>query len=330
MPTNARWSPRRRLSEEDEIRWNKLIAVQHGAASLAQLREFGVTGHAIAANVDADRWQRALPGVIVVFTGPLPRATRLAAAVLYGGPCSVLSHHTAAQEWGLVADDEDEPIHVTVPYGRSAVSHLPQVMVHRSRAFHHIATATEPPRTSREDTILDVAVAEPTAEQARNTLVHLVGSTRIALWRMHKQLEWRPPRRYRKAIKAGLDLVAGGAVSALEAEYVLNVEREHGLPAGRRQVPFGVDGVVLWEDVTYDDAGAALTVRLDGRRFHATSRVAFRDRRRDNAAELSGRARLVYGWHEVHENPCAVAGEVMRVLRREGWGGSGQRCPRCR
>ncbi|MGP4020616.1 hypothetical protein [Saccharopolyspora sp. 5N708] len=224
---------------------------------------------------------------------------------------------------------EDSPVHITVPYKHSAVAQLPIVQVHRSRAYRHIIAPSEPPRTNREDTIIDLAAGEATPEQARDMVIQLVGANRVPLWRVHSQLELRPPYRYRKAMKAALDLLAGGALSVLEAEYLLNVEQAHGLPTALRQTPFVVDGIVLWEDISYDDAGARLTVRLDGRQFHSTSRVAFRDRRRDNAAELADRARLVYGWHEVHAEPCAVAAEVLSVLRREGWHGSSSRCRRC-
>ncbi|MCI2418813.1 hypothetical protein MOQ72_15330 [Saccharopolyspora sp. K220] len=110
---------------------------------------------------------------------------------------------------------------------------------------------------------------------------------------------------------------------------MLKVEQAHGLPAGTRQVPFAVDGVVLWEDVAYDDVGSRLTVRLDGRQFHTTSRIAFRDRRRDNAAELAGRSRLVYGWNEVHTDACGVAAEVLQVLRRSGFEPQSKPCRSC-
>ena len=65
--------------------------------------------------------------------------------------------------------------------------------------------------------------------------------------------------------------------------------------------------------------GVPLIVRLDGRWAHSMAEVAFRDRRRDNAAELAGRPRLVYGFDEVMKTPCQVAHEVETVLRRGGW-----------
>ncbi|RSN19178.1 hypothetical protein DMC63_16445 [Streptomyces sp. WAC 05977] len=115
------------------------------------------------------------------------------------------------------------------------------------------------------------------------------------------------PVRHRAGIRRGLELVRGGLVSALEVAYQ--------------------------EDVTDDAQGAAVTVRLDGRSTHPTPGVAFRDRRRDNAAELAGRARLVYGWRDVRDAPCAVAAEVRTILLREGWNPRGPTenvCPRCR
>ncbi|MFC7658632.1 hypothetical protein ACFQV8_22790 [Pseudonocardia benzenivorans] len=123
-------------------------------------------------------------------------------------------------------------------------------------------------------------------------------------------------------------LVRDGVHSALEELYASDVEAAHGLPAGRRQTPTSVDGFTLYEDVTYDHAGADVTIRLDGR-THLADGTAFRDRRRDNAAELAGRARLVYGWKDLSSDPCAAAREVATVLIRRGWPGRPTRCARC-
>ncbi|MER7078667.1 Transcriptional regulator, AbiEi antitoxin, Type IV TA system [Saccharopolyspora kobensis] len=330
MSTNPKWSIDALRSHEDRERWRKLVDAQSGVVSTTQLADLGVSRNALRAQLAAQRWRRVLPAVYAVFTGPLPRSSLISAALLYGGPWAVLSHRTAAEEWGMLPAEADAPVHITVPYGNSAVSQTPFVHVHRSRAFKHIVAPSDPPRTNREDTVIDVAASEPSAEAARNTFIQLVGSNRIPIALVHDQLERRPPFRRAKVLKNALEMMLGGAVSALEAEYLVQVERAHRLPAGLRQVPFDVDGIVLWEDVAYDSAGAQVTVRLDGREFHATDRVAFRDRRRDNAAELAGRARLVYGWHEVHNTPCAVAAEVAEVLVREGWRGSAGPCPHCR
>lgn len=214
---------------------------------------------------------------------------------------------------------EDRPVEITVPYTSSAVSQLPLVRIHRSRAMHYSVVETFPPRTKRTDTILDLAVAQATAQEVKCLVIDLMSRFAVSMTAMLECVELRPPMRHRSTIKAALDLVRSGLMSALELEYVEQVEGQHGLPEGQRQVPVIVDGRTLWEDFAYDDQGATLTVRLDGRRDHATPGIAFRDMRRDNAAELAGRSRLVYGWHDVSSNPCVVATEVRTVLIREGW-----------
>lgn len=141
--------------------------------SYAQLRGFALSKADIEANVESVRWQRVLPRVYATFTGALTRPARLQAALLYGGAGAVLSHRTAAEEWGMVPPGEG-PVEITVPYTCSAVSQLPLVRVHRSRALRHSAARSVPPRTKRTDTILDLAASEPSALRARYTVVDLL------------------------------------------------------------------------------------------------------------------------------------------------------------
>ncbi len=304
---------------------------QQGIVSRGQLRAYGHTMSDIRANLAGGRWQRVLPRVYATFTGELNRPAKIHAALLYGGGYSILSHRTAAEEWGILPIIEG-PVEITVPYTFSAISQAPLVIVHRSRALPHIAAGTHPPRTRVTDTIVDLATAQRTPHLATNTIVDLLGWTRISVTAMQVCVAVRPPFRYRPAIRYGLALVGGGLMSALEVAYQERVEDEHGLPRGSRQSSVEVDGKTLWEDVTYDSHRAAVTVRLDGRATHSMPGVAFRDRRRDNAAELAGRARLVYGWQDVRDSPCEVAAEVRAILVREGWDATGARkatCARC-
>lgn len=330
MPVNPRWSEGD-LPSDQVVSWRRLISEQNGIVRIDQLRAYGHSWGDVEANVRADRWRRVLPRVYATFTGDLNRRARISAALLYGGGYAVLSHDTAAEEWGILSIKE-RSVDITVPYTSSAVSQLPLVRVHRSRALRHTMLRTSPPRTRLTDTIVDLAVSQRTDREAMYLVIDMVSRTRVSLPAMLGCVRARPPRRHRHAITSALELVRGGLMSALEVEYATNVEQGHGLPEGERQVPFVVDGKTLWEDVTYDSYGVALTVRLDGRRYHATAGVAFRDMRRDNAAELAGRSRLIYGWQNVHENPCAVATEVRAVLTRGGWQpGPGDRaeCARC-
>jgi hypothetical protein len=292
-----------------------------------QLRRFSVTKSAVTANVRAGRWQRVTAGVYATFTGPLTTQARIAAALCRAGPGAIVSYRTAAELWGMLPT-ESGPVHVTVRYGCSAVSHPPLMICHRSRAFQYIAVDADPPLTSRADTVLDLAVAEPTARRAMQLLTALVTGRKAAASRVRERLELRPPPRYRHALKQALDRIGTGVQSPLEELYAVDVESAHGIPGARRQEPFVVDGRTLVEDAVYDPIGVPLTVRLDGA-THLLPEVAQRDRRRDNAAELADRARLVFGWSEVSGQPCLAASEVFGVLRRYGWQGPTQACPRC-
>ncbi|MBB6377968.1 hypothetical protein BKA01_005228 [Pseudonocardia eucalypti] len=293
-----------------------------------QLRYFGVSRSAITANVRAGRWQCVAPRVYATFTGPLTHEARVAAALSYAGPSGLLSHQTAAELWHM-HPLSDGPVHVTVPYGCSAVSQPPLVVIHRSRAFRHIAVVGVPPLTSRPDTVIDLAVAEPTARLAMRTLTTLVTARRAAAASVRERLEQRPPRRYRQALRTALDRIQTGVHSPLEELYAVDVEAAHGIPSARRQEPLMVDGRKLIEDAVYDNIGIPLTVRLDGA-SHLAADVAHRDRRRDNVAEVSGRSRLQFGWAELSRKPCAAAVEVAQVLWRRGWVGPLRACPRAR
>lgn len=322
----------------DEAAFLATVHAQLGVISRSQLIGLGLDDHAIAHRLRQRRWQRVLHRVYAVHTGPLVRPAILEAALLYVGPEGALSHDTAAHEWGMLRAVDDAPVHVTVPYCRSTtpqpatwgpfgLAH-PGVVVHRSRAFAHVVVEADPPRTSSADTVLDLAVAELDGRDAARRLVALASAGRVPTGVLRARMELRRPPRHGRLLRETLQLMADGVQSALEHRYAVDVEAAHRLPRATRQSPVVVDGVTLFEDVDYTASGAPLVVRLDGRKYHSLPGVVFRDRRRDNAAELAGRPRLVYGWDEVAKDPCGVAGEVAEVLARGGWTG-GTRCGRC-
>jgi hypothetical protein len=245
-----------------------LVEEQAGVISRKQVLAHGHSPDDIRANVAAGRWRQVLPRIYSTFTGELSRLAKLHAALLYGGGEATLSHYTAAEEWQMMPIAQ-RPIDITVPYTSSAVSQVPLVVVHRSRALRYTRLGTVPPRTKRPDTIIDLAVSQETSEGAVYLVVDLVSQSAVSLPAMTECVRVRPPFRYRSAIKHALALVQTGLMSALEIEYQQRVERAHGLPAGDKQTPFRVDGKTLWEDVTYDGCGAEVTVRLDGRATHS-------------------------------------------------------------
>ncbi len=320
---------------------------QHGLVTFEQLRPHGYSRKRIECMLDTGRWQRVLHGVYAASSGPLSRLMTLTAALLYGGPTALLSHRTAAEHWRMVEVDETAPIHLTVRYGLSAMNQPastivdrghdianpgavlhPGVVVHRTRAHPYVAVPGDLPRTSRPDTVFDLAVAEPTPNAAFRTFIAAATNGQVRIPDLRRRLEERRPRRYVRVLSQAITTLADGVQSVLEYRYALDVEEAHGLLPGSRQQAVVVDGQTLYEDVAYAlPDGSTLIVRLDGR-THILRHVAFRDRRRDNAAQLAGRHRLVYGWEEVDRDPCGVHSEVRQVLESAGWYAPNP-CPRC-
>ena len=122
-----------------------------------------------------------------------------------------------------------------------------------------------------------------------------------------------------------LEDVAEGAESALELLYLREVERPHGLPVGNRQRSRA--GLPYCSDVGYDEY--QLPVELDGRDGHqGTGR--FRDMRRDNRFAARRHTTLRFGFFDVVNRPCAVAGLVWSVLVDRGCPEPFRHCSRCR
>jgi very-short-patch-repair endonuclease len=301
-----------------------LGATTDGVVSLAVCRTAGLTDRRLSDLVATGRWQSPWPRVYVTFSGPLPSATRLQAAVLYAGSDATISHASAGYLWRLTA--EPPVIHLSVPYLRDA-DDQPGLLVHRSRTLrptdsHPVFT---PRRTTAERTVLDLLADLPTATGALALVADAIRGRHTTPERLRTALGERRRTRWRKAILTALPDLRAGAQSALELRDA-EIRRRHGLPAGARQVRRQVDGTE-YLDVVIEEW--QLHVELDGRLGHDRAREIWRDMRRDNRSELLGYRHLRYGWADLVDRGCEAAREQAEVLRRQGWPGRLVRCPRC-
>jgi hypothetical protein len=299
-------------------------SLQDGVLTRAQALAVGYTPSVITTHVRRGRWQRLHPGVYATFSGTPPRAARLWAAVLRAGPGAVLSHLTAARLWDLPGAASTR-IHVAVPSG-SPVTRISGVVLHYSgRVDQARHPAMAPPRTTIEETALDLASAAATAQDAVSWVLRAAASRQTTPGLLTAALARRRRMRWRAEIAAALDLP--GVHSALELRYA-QVERAHGLPPGTRQRPSRHGGRTQYADVSYDDY--ATITELDGRAAHPDG-SRWLDAQRDNANIADGQVTLRYSWLDVTEHGCEVAAQVALTLRRRGWLGSPRRCgPACR
>jgi hypothetical protein len=226
----------------------------------------------------------------------------------------VASHGTAARLWDLAPEGTDDAsadvVHVTVPSDRRVVSQ-PGLRIHLSnRAAASTHPTALPPRTTVEETVLDLVCQAPSLDTALSIFARACQRRRTTPERLLQAATLRAKLRYRRELVAALRDVADGVQSRLELEYRRGVERAHGLPRGVLQSPWQEGRHRRYSDVRY--VGFGTTVELDGRVGHIEE-GRFRDMRRDNAAVLGGDATLRYGWADVY-------GASLRI-RWPGWDG---------
>ncbi len=298
-----------------------LLALQGGIVSRSQAVQLGVSRQLIDSQLRAGRWRQVQFGVYATFTGELSRRAVLWAAVLRAGPGAALSHQSAAELYRI--SPPADPVHVTIPTRRKLVP-VTGLVIHRSGALdrsRHPALA--PPRTRIEDTLLDLAEAARSLDEAISWLSRGCGARLTTAFRLAAAARGRPRLRLRPEMRLALGDTGNGAQSILEHRYVRSVERPHGLPSAERQVQSAQLSLPVYRDNLYADFGVC--VELDGLAAHPVH-DRWRDQRRDNAAAAQGLITLRYNWADVHDRPCETATEVAAVLRSRGWRGSVRPC----
>ncbi len=314
---------------EGDYRWLSLLNAQAGVVSRQQAQEAGWSEKAIDRRLRSGSWQRIQRGAYATFSGVPSREARLWAAVLRAGPGAALSHETAAEIHGLT-DKSGSKIHVSVPAHRKPgqVEPIRGVVIHRGRGL--VAEWQPPwqlPRTSVEDTVLDLVGAARSFDDAYGWISAAVGRRLTTPELLGRALGARSRMRWREWVTAALEDAAEGVHSPLERRYVRGVERAHGLPVPRRQAKRRHGSGMRYLDNLYEEYG--LCVELDGAAAHPAE-GRWRDTRRDNENSIQGARTLRFGWPDVTEHRCRTAAEVGAILRRRGWAGTVRRCgPTC-
>ena len=303
---------------------------QAGVLTRAQCLRAGLTDKTITGHLRSGRWHRSETGTYVVHTGPRGYATRCSEAVLGVGPPVA-----GARETALWVADRTLPVprqvHVTVPAGRRVAPRAEVVVHHQLRDTTRV-TGLVVPVTSVEDAVLDIADEARTAREVEAVVCEAVRRRLTHSTRLAAALALRLRHRWRGLLEQMLVEVQEGAESALELLDLRN-DRRHGVPTADRQVRHLVGGQGRRLDALLRPLGVSRPVvkELDGRLGHEDAAGRFRDRQRDNDATLLGRASLRYGWHDLADAGCEVAGDTLFVLQQNGYDGAGHPCgPRCR
>ena len=303
----------------------RIAMFQDDILTAAQLLGGGLSTGYLRSQVDQGHWQRLYRGVYATFSGEPPRRAQLWAAALAAGPGATLSHETAA-EIGKLADKPSRLIHLTLP-SRRWIAPIPGLAVHYSdraeRARHPLAL---PPQTRIEETVLDLATAAGSLDDAVAWVTRALGRRLTSQTSLQAALELRSKIRWRRELTLLLSPDAVGLHSILEYRYDHDVERPHRLPDGTRQAEFRQNGRTGYRDRLYE--GYLVAVELDGEAAHPAEQ-RWQDVRRDNAAAADGILTLRYGWLDVTGHPCRVAAEVALALAQRGYAEARPCSPTC-
>ena len=294
---------------------------QAGAISRRQLLDAGLSIKLIERRLLRGRWQQLYRGVYAVFSGQPARDTWLWAAALRAGPGAVLSHHTAAELHGLI-DSPVEAIFVTVPSTRRVKT--PGLVIRISgRVGEATQPGREPPRTSVEETALDLVELALTFDDACGWITRACGGRLTTEKKLRAAMSARKKMRWRAELNDVLAAAGDGIHSVLEYRYLRDVERAHGLPLSRHQVRVVIDGRAAYRDAYYEEY--RLAVELDGRLAHPDEE-RWRDSQRDNKAGVQGIQTTRYSWRDVYGHACETAVLQAQILRRRGWSGTPRPC----
>jgi hypothetical protein len=305
---------------------DEITSWQAGAISRQQLLGAGLSSQLIKRRLDRKHWQQLYRGVYAVFSGPPSRDTWLWATVLRAGNGAALSHWTAAELHGLTANPA-EAIFVTIPSTRRIAT--PGIVVRISGRIAEAKQANrEPPRTTVEETVLDLVELARTFDDACGWVTRACGRRLTTEKKLRATMAMRKKMRWRAELDDVLAAAGDGIHSVLEYRYLRDVERAHGLPASLHQLRVVINGKAVYRDAYYEAYRVA--VELDGRLAHPDEE-RWRDSHRDNQASAEGVRTCRYTWRDVCGHPCETALLQARILRRHGWQGTikpcSARCP---
>jgi hypothetical protein len=300
-----------RGEEADEL--NVLIRKQDHVISRAQALSAGITPSALRHRLrPGGPWSICLPGVYLAETGAPTQAQRETAAILYGGPCSVLTGAVALRHHRLPAPDSAVvDILIRAQSRRQSISY---VRVHRtSRMPEVVFGAPHRPYAPPARAAADAVRGLTDLRAARALLAGAVQSRGCATWQLGQELSAGPVR-YSALLRSVLAEVADGVRSAPEAELRDLVEKA-GLPMPlfnpRLYLPNGT--FVACPDAWWPEAGVA--IEIDSKRWHLSPDAW--ERTMDRHAQL-GQYSIVtlhFTPHMLRSDPAPVIAKMKNAYK---------------
>ncbi len=288
-----------------------LLASQHGVISRTQALSGGITDHAMHHRLQpGGPWQRMLPGVYLTVTGEPTWQQRAMAAMLYGGPDSVITGRAALhlQDPRL---PEPAQVDVLVPLTRQRASR-DFAVIHRTRRMParemcDLALRFAPTARAAADAVRELT----TLAEARALVAGVVQRRRCTIADLGAELAAGPVRGSAR-LRAVLAEVADGARSVAEAEF-----RELILVSDLPAPLFNVDLYQGGEFLARPDAWwprAGVVAEVDSREWHLLPEHWRQTMERGRRLAAAGINHLHFSPRDVHDDPRALLAQIRGAL----------------
>ncbi|MDN5857831.1 MAG: hypothetical protein L0H84_04340 [Pseudonocardia sp.] len=294
-------------------RYRDDIAEQIGTmvVHVRDLRGLGMQDSTIARRCrSGGPWQRLLPGILLLHAGPVTRDDRRRAALLHGGPGSVLTGLDALALYGMEqAPHPSGSVHVLVPLDRRRTG-SGHVLVERTGRLPD-PTAGRWPLAPLARAALDAARRIRSRNVVRAILAEVVQRGRCSPAELIAELN-SGSRRGTAIPRLVLEEIADGIRSVAEAQARAFVLRS-GLPAPLWNARlYGPDGLfVAMADAWFDDVGLAW--EIDSRRWHLGPVEYARTMDRRSALMAAGATVLHTQPQKLQERPKEALAELNAV-----------------
>lgn len=290
------------------MHWHTVLTLHRNVARGSELRACGLSRHTLATRLRTGAWQRLLPDILVAHSGPVSIWELREAALLYAGPDSALSHHSAAAVFGLVR--AERRIEVTIRNGRR-LSDRSFVAVHQSSRPWLGVKRGGLICTHAARTVVDLACAMRGVDDVSGLVSAAVQRDLVSVAEL--QVEARClPRRGPALLRRVLEDVATGSRSAGEAAF-LRLLRSACLPIPELNAPIHTSAGTFYADALWQ--AERLVVEIDGAAWHLDALSWRRDLWRQNLLQNAGYRVLRFPVQRLRDDPAGVVAEIRTALR---------------
>jgi hypothetical protein len=254
-----------KLSAYDIAQLKQILRAQYGVITRAQALECGMPHATVERRAaPAGPWQKLLPGTYLAVTGTPTVEQQHVAALLYGGPDSVITGPAAIRLHRLRSPGPST-VDVLIPWAAKRQS-TGFVRIHRTRRMPGFYT-TGPIRFARAGrAVADAAHGFTRLDDVRAVVAEAVQRRACTIAEIGLELE-EGSRRDTRHLRTALAEVRAGARSVAEARFMKRVERSD-LPMPEFNVMLvAADGTDIAEvDAWWAEAGVA--AEIDSVEYH--------------------------------------------------------------